>query len=141
MKKTRKVAARVTALILSVISVTANIPFLNAGAYISKGSWSVNVVKSQPQVPGQHSTDHCEMPAYSGGYKTYCSSFTGTNGCDVMVVSNLRPNVFAQFLHWYIYSTGYSASQVSTVGGTAKFDFYAETTDALVASGTIGYDI
>ena len=118
---------------MAVVSLAAGLTGVSASAdYSSQCSWRLFLVKDEPHVPNQVSTKTCSIPAYSGGYQSYCSNIAGSNDRAVKVSSNVG-------LSWTITQTGYSSVYTSTNGGTADFTFTASTSNTIDASGTIGY--
>ncbi|MGN1276109.1 MAG: hypothetical protein ACI4UK_03865 [Floccifex sp.] len=101
-------------------------------SYTSKGSWDILVVPEAPQLPSQHRTYTLSIPAYSGGYQTYCSAISGSNNRKVTVSSSVA--------NFDITTTGYSAIYKSGTGGTIKFTFTG-VGDKIVANGSLGYDM
>lgn len=127
---------RSLAAVMAVASLAVGMVGVNASAaeYQSKASWGLFMVKNEPNAPNQVWSKTCSIPAYSGGYQSYCSNISGSNDRKVEVSSNVG-------LSWTITQVGASSTYTSKLGGTAAFTFTASATNSLTSSGTIGYII
>lgn len=132
MTKLNRLAASIIA--ATTLAICAMGPISAGATYQSQDYWRIFWVKDTPEAPNQQSYDDCSFPAYSGGYKSYCSSISGSNDRKVSVASNVGRS-------WTITATGYSAVYTSNTGGTAFFRFTGSCTNSITANGTVGYDL
>jgi len=118
----------VTTLAVSMVGINANAA--SGNDYTSQRSWDILVVPEAPALPSQHRTYTCTIPAYSGGYRTNCSSISGSNDRSVKVSSSV--------MNYSITTTGLSAVYTSSIGGTISVKFEGQGSK-IVANGTVGY--
>ncbi len=126
----KKTFIKLTAAVMAVATLAVGSVGMSASAYTSKSSWDVYYVYGAPG--NVNPTAYCTIYTYGGGYKTYCSSITGSN--------NRKVNVTAPGINYDITTTGYSGTKYSSAtGDNVTFKFYATGSSTCDANGTVGY--
>lgn len=105
---------------------------IGASAYTQVGTWGVNYVYGNPNMSY---SDSCTFYTYGNGYKTNCSSITGSNDRRVEVT-------YGDSSHKYlITTTGYSGTKYYTTSNTKiTFTFDACGEVMCSGSGSVGYN-
>jgi hypothetical protein len=131
--KIKKIAAMLMAAITAGIAISAST--INASAYYKYYDWDIWSVKGAPG-GGPRPGFSFDMPVFSGGYQTYCSSISGSNDRYVQVSATGMSS-------YSITTTGYSAVHYSSdtsypVSFSVNGVSYISTCQAV---GTLGINI
>ena len=127
MKMVKRIFAGMAAAVMAFSTMS-----IGANAYTQKDTWGVNYVYGNPNMSYP---DSCTFYTYGNGYKTYCSSITGSNDRRIEVT-------YGDSAHEYlITTTGYSSTKYyPTSASTITFTFTARGEVMCSGSGSVGYN-
>lgn len=129
MKLRKRIATFGAAMVMAVSMMS-----IGVSAYYPCQNWDV---KLGPGLPTSIGVPKCtrSFKAYAGGYKTYCSSISGSNDRKVTV----SPGLGTQY---DITTTGYSVTTTSfPMTEYVIFVFRAKGSVTCYANGSVGYDL